>query len=202
MSPRRALFALAALAAVLPAVASAQAYPSRLVRIVIGVPPAGVQDLLARGVAERLSKAWGQPVIVENRPGATGSIAGNQVAKAEPDGYSILMSTANNMEAAPLLQKNLPFDPVKDFIPVVGLAQVRSVVSISNGIAASNVKELAALAHKQPGTFNYGSWGSAALPISMPPLSPRASMPSSRTSPTRAATNSCWRWLPTRCRWR
>lgn len=163
MSSRRALLALAALAAVLPAVlpavASAQAYPSRLVRIVIGVPPAGVQDLLARGVAERLSKAWGQPVIIENRPGATGSIAGNQVAKAEPDGYSILMSTANNMEAAPLLQKNLPFDPVKDFIPVVGLAQVRSVVSISNGIPASNVKELAALAHKQPGTLNYGSWG-------------------------------------------
>jgi tripartite-type tricarboxylate transporter receptor subunit TctC len=157
---RRALLALIALAPAMPAMAQEQkTYPDHLVRIVIGVPPGGVQDLLARSVAEQLTRLWRQTVIVENHPGATGIIAGALVAKAAPDGHTILLSTANNMESAPVLQKNLPFDPVKDFIPVVGLAQVKSVVAINSAVPANNVKELVALARAHPGGLNYGSWG-------------------------------------------
>ncbi len=159
MNYRRILLALIAAAPAMPVLAQQPSYPNRLVRIVIGVPPGGVQDLLGRSMAEQLTKLWGETVIVENRPGATGTIAANQVAKAEPNGYTILLSTANNMESAPLLQKNLPFDPIKDFIPVIGLAQVKSVVAINSSVPANNVKELVALARTKPGALNYGSWG-------------------------------------------
>jgi tripartite-type tricarboxylate transporter receptor subunit TctC len=98
-------------------------------------------------------------VVVENHAGATGIIAAGMVHQAPTDGYTVLMSTANNMESAPVLQKNLPFDPIKDFIPVVGLAQTRTMVVASNKVAANTVKELADLAHAKPGVLNFGSWG-------------------------------------------
>jgi tripartite-type tricarboxylate transporter receptor subunit TctC len=161
MNLRRALLAVAALAAVAPALAqqTPPAYPTRPVRVIIGVTPGGIQDLLARGVALELGKLWGQPVVVENHAGATGIIAATMVAKAPADGYTLLMSTANNMESAPVLQKNLPFDTIKDFIPVVGLAQTRTMIVGSNKLQANTVKELADLAHAKPGALNFGSWG-------------------------------------------
>ena len=143
------------------AVVSAQSFPAKPVRIIIGQPPGGLFDTLARGISQELAKLWGQAVIVENRPGATDAIATSAVAKAAPDGYTILLATSTNMNTAQFLRRNVPYDPVKDFIPVVGLAQTQQVLVVSNKVPAGNVKELVALARAKPGALNFGSWGVA-----------------------------------------
>ncbi len=158
----KVLLALWALSLGAPSLAQ-QAYPNKVVRIVIGVSPGGVQDLLARMVAKDLGQQWGQTVIVDNHAGANGIIAVSTVAKAAPDGYTLLMAPSSSMETAPVQQKNLPFDPVQDFKPVVGLATAQTVVVINGKIAANNVKEFAALAQSKPNSMTYGSWGIASV---------------------------------------
>jgi tripartite-type tricarboxylate transporter receptor subunit TctC len=152
--------ALAALAS-LPFTVSAQPYPSKPVKVLIGQPPGGVQDTLARAMAGELSKVWNQPVTLENRVGGTGVLAAVAAARAPADGYTIFFSTATNMNTAQFLQKDLPYHPEKDFIPVVGLAQAHSILIAGNHVGVNTAKELIDRAKANPGKLNYGSFGVA-----------------------------------------
>jgi tripartite-type tricarboxylate transporter receptor subunit TctC len=141
--------------------AQAQAYPVKPVRMIIGQPPGGIQDTLARGMAQELAKLWGQPVTLDTRVGGSGVVAGIVASKAAPDGYSIFFSTATNMNSAQFLQKDLPYDPVKDFVPVVGLGQSFSILTAANHLGVSTTKELIDRAKAHPGKLNYGTFGVA-----------------------------------------
>jgi len=135
----------------------AQPYPYKPVRIMVGFAPGGGVDVSARAVAQPLSQAFGQSVVVENRPGAAGNIAAGYVAKATPDGYTLLMS--NSTIASPTLFKSLPFDIRKDLDPVGLIAIGPSVLVVHPSVPARNVKELIALAKSQPKKLIYGSGG-------------------------------------------
>jgi tripartite-type tricarboxylate transporter receptor subunit TctC len=136
----------------------AEAFPGRAVRMVVGFPPGGSSDVSARLVAERMSEEWKQPVIVENKPGAGGTIAAALVAKATPDGHTLLISsTAFVIGAA--LQPNLPYDPLKDFVGVTQLGYSTSALVVAPSLGVKSVKELIALAQARPGQVLFSSSG-------------------------------------------
>src|SRR5688572_15071345 len=137
--------------------ASAQ-YPNRPIKMIVPFPPAGATDIVGRIVAARLQERLGQPVVVENRPGAGGSLGSDLAAKAAPDGYTILMATSSTHSIGPVLQK-LPYDPIKDFAPITHVANVPNVLVASPKLAVKDLKELVALARSQPGKLNYASAG-------------------------------------------
>ena len=134
-------------------------YPTRAVRLVVPFTPGGSTDILARAIAVELAKAWGQPVVVDNVPGAGGAIGAERVAKAAPDGYTLLMGHIGTLAVNPSLYPKLPYDPVKDFAPVAFVARVPNVLVVHNSVAARNVAELVTLAKAKPGQLNYGSGG-------------------------------------------
>ena len=145
--------------AVHAASATAQTYPNRTIRMVVGFTPGGGTDIMARLIASTLPDVLGQPVVVENRPGAATNIANEMVARSAPDGYTLLVCTsvvAINMA----LYKKLPYDTVRDFAPVSLFAESPNVVVVSNKVAARTLQELVALARAQPGVLNYSSAGS------------------------------------------
>jgi len=144
---RLALFALLVVPA-LPAAAQA-AYPSKAVRFMVGYPPGGGTDLTARIVAERLQAALGQPIVVENKPGAGSNIAGEQVAKSAPDGYTLFVS-AGAMSTNPSLYKNMPFNPMTDFAPVVALSLMPNVIVVNAEMPVRSLQELIAYAKASP----------------------------------------------------
>ena len=154
-----AAFATGAAVAALPCFAqSGRAYPAKPVRLVVSFPAGGTPDMLARLIGPKMSESWGQPVVIENRPGAGGIIAASIVAKAAPDGYTLLMvSPAFAIAAA--LHPSLPYDSLKDFAGVteIGFSTTVAVASPASGI--KSVKELIALAQAQPGKMLYGSAG-------------------------------------------
>jgi tripartite-type tricarboxylate transporter receptor subunit TctC len=139
--------------------AIAQPYPDRPVRIVVGYPPGGGTDLAARLIQQPLSTRWNQPVVIDNRPGANAVIATEAVAKAKPDGYTLLMAYATEVSLNPLTMKKLPYDPVKDFAPVVQVASAPLVLAVNPALPAKDVKELVALAKAKPGTLSFSSSG-------------------------------------------
>ena len=154
MSRFLAALALAACAGA----AFAQSYPSRPVRLIVGFPPGGGVDINARMLAPRLSEYLGQQVVVENVPGAGTNIANERVARAAPDGYTLLINTAAvaiNMS----LYRNLPFDTLRDFAPVSVFSQSPNVLVVNAKLPAQNVKELVAMARSSPGKLNYSSAG-------------------------------------------
>ena len=138
-------------------------YPTKPIRLVVPFTPGGSTDILARAVAQELTKAWGQAVIVDNVPGAGGAIGAEKVAKAAPDGYTLLMghigTLAINPSLFPSLYPNLPYDAIKSFAPVAWVARVPNVLVVHPSVKATNVKELVALAKANPGRMNYGSGG-------------------------------------------
>ena len=135
-------------------------YPARPIRIVVPQTPGASTDMTARLIAQRLSPVLGQPVIVENRPGA-GSIVGTEiVAKATPDGHTLLV-VASSIVLNPILQKNLPFDPQRDLAPIAQLSSFPNLLVVHPAVPAKSVQELVALAKTKPGTLNYGSAGTA-----------------------------------------
>lgn len=138
---------------------AAPGFPLKPVRVVIPVPPGGVQDALTRGIAAELTKAWALAVFVENRPGASGVIAAEHIARSAPDGYAILQSDSITFMTNQFLRRNLPYDPVKDLAPVIGLVQTSDVLVARAQLPAKNVQELVALARARPGALNYGSFG-------------------------------------------
>ena len=161
MPARRTLLALALLSP-LASVAFAQNFPARPITIVIGSTAGSATDGLARAVAAEVGKETGQSVIVENRAGAFGSIAAQQVARAQPDGYTVFMTTNTTQSANPHLLKKLAYDPLKDFAPVALLAKGPLLLVVNPKLGVNSIAELVALAKRQPGKLNYGSGSSSA----------------------------------------
>ena len=139
--------------------AFAQAYPNKTVRMIVGFPPGGGTDVVARVIAQKLTEWWGQPVTVENRAGATGTIGADVVAKAAPDGYTLIMGHVNSHAIAPNLLAKMPYDAIKDFAAVAYVGYVPNVLALHPSINAKSVKELIALLKANPGKYNYASSG-------------------------------------------
>ena len=155
---RIAVVLLVALAA-LPTLASAQAWPSKPIRWVVPFAPGGTTDILARTVGEKLGAALGQPVIVENRPGAGGGVGADFVAKAPPDGYTLVGGTISTHAINASLYKSLPYDPVRDFVPITLIARLPNLLVINPSVPAKNVAELVALMKANPGKYSFASSG-------------------------------------------
>jgi tripartite-type tricarboxylate transporter receptor subunit TctC len=137
----------------------AQTYPVKPVRMVIGLPPGGGSDPLARAIAHRLTAMWGQPVVVDNRPGANTIIATEIVAKAPADGYTLLFGFDHSFTLNPHMYTKLPYDPIKDFAPITHVATFAIPLVSHPSLPATSVQELVALAKAQPGKISYGSIG-------------------------------------------
>jgi tripartite-type tricarboxylate transporter receptor subunit TctC len=143
--------------------AFAQSYPDRPVRILVGYPPGGGTDLVARLIAPSLSERWQQPVVVENRPGANAIIATEAVVKAKPDGYTLLMAYATELAVNPATFRKLPYDPVRDLAPIAQLGSAPLVIAIHPSVPAQNLRELIALAKAKPGELSYSSSGNGSV---------------------------------------
>ena len=159
-----ALISALIVAAAAPAVAQGQNYPSRLIKIIVPFPPGGNPDLAARLVANRMSIDFNQTVIIENKPGANGSIGANVVAKAEPDGYTLLVANLGILGVNPVVREHLPYDTSKDFVPVSRLAISPLLLIVNSSLEIKTVHDLIAAAKKDPGklTFATAGVGSAA----------------------------------------
>jgi tripartite-type tricarboxylate transporter receptor subunit TctC len=157
---RRTTFALPLLA--LPGLARAQgaAFPTRPVRIVVAFTAGGTTDIIARLVGAQLERRWGQPVVIDNRPGAGGNIGADHVAKSPPDGYTLLVGSVGPLAVNVSLYRNMPYDPRRDFAPVTLLAGVPNVLIVRPDFPARDVAELVAEAKKRPGQLSYASTGS------------------------------------------
>ena len=134
-------------------------YPSKPIRLVVPFPAGGTTDSLARAVAQKLSEAWGQQVIVDNRPGAGGNIGSDIVAKAAPDGYTLVMGTVGTHAINPSLYRKMPYDHVKDFAPVILVAGVPNVLVVNPSLPVHTVRELIDYAKANPGKLNFASSG-------------------------------------------
>jgi tripartite-type tricarboxylate transporter receptor subunit TctC len=157
--------ALAALwSLVLAGPALAQPWPAKPVRIVVAYPAGGGIDVMARQLAERLGAAWGQPVVVENKPGANTIVAADSVAKSAPDGYSVLMTTDATFSINPHLYARLPFDTERDFVPVTMLVLLQQLLVANPATPFNDLKGLIAAAKAKPGSINYASYGSGSQP--------------------------------------
>ncbi len=150
--------ALAGAMLALPLAAAAQAWPAKPVRLVVPFPPGGATDLLARQLAQRLGDTWGQPLLVENRGGASGAIATEHVARQPGDGYTLLFATASTHAINPAVSK-VPFHPIKDFTPVVNVAAAPLGLVVHPSLPARSVKELVALLRARPGQVDMASFG-------------------------------------------
>lgn len=150
---------LAVLLGLAPVDADAQTLPSGTVKLVVPVPAGGVTDTMARIVAQRLTEAWGQPVVVDNRPGGNYAVGALAVARAPADGLTLMVAPDSMVTANPHLFSRLPYDPVKDLTPISVLCRITPVLVINPSLAVNGVPELIALARSKPGTLNYGSYG-------------------------------------------
>ena len=144
--------------------AIAQPYPSKPVRIIVPYPPGGGVDGIARPIADQLSKRWGQAVVVDNRAGAATIIGAELVAKAAPDGYTLLLTSESTITSNPHMYAKLPYDPVKDLAPITQLISLPQMVVAHPSVPANSLQELVALAKAKPGSLNYGSYGSGSQP--------------------------------------
>jgi tripartite-type tricarboxylate transporter receptor subunit TctC len=161
--PRALFFLLLALAAALPAMTWA-AYPDRPIKLVVAFPPGGGSDLIARLIGKSLSQAVGQPVIVENMPGAWGSVAVNHVAKAPADGYTLMLGTTGTLPIPVAMQVKMPYDPLKDLSPVTQVAITPIVLVVNPSLPARTYKEFAELVKRSPpGSLFYGTWGAGSV---------------------------------------
>ena len=137
--------------------AEAQPYPTKTVRLVVPFPPGGSLDFAGRLIAQRLTEAWGQPVVVENKPGAGGNIGADLVAKAPPDGYTILLGALSTHAVNPSLYAKMPYDAVKDFAPITLIAVTPNVLVVNASSPVQNVKEFIAYTKANPGKLSFGS---------------------------------------------
>ena len=153
-------WALAVLLVTVAVGAWAQSYPTKPIRIVVPFPGGGATDLLARAAAQKLTEAWGQPVVVDNRPGAGGNIGTELVARAAPDGYTLEMGTVGTHAINASLYAKMPYDHVKDFAPVILVAGVPNVLVVNPALPVTSVQELISYAKANPGKLNFASSGS------------------------------------------
>ncbi|TXI85211.1 MAG: tripartite tricarboxylate transporter substrate binding protein [Cupriavidus sp.] len=154
-----ALASVATVAALAPPAARAESYPSKPIRVVVGFPSGGAPDILARIFSEKISPSWGQPVVVDNKPGAGGNIGAEAVAHAAPDGYTLALGTVGTHSINGALYSKMPYDMVKDFVPVILLASTPNVLVVHPSVPARNVQELIALAKSKPGGLTFGTPG-------------------------------------------
>ena len=155
---------LAAAALLCSASALSQTYPERPIRVIVPYPAGGGIDVMARVLGEELGKRWGHGFVVENKPGGSTIPAASEVARATPDGYTLLLTTDSTMSVNPYLFAKLPYDPVKDFAPITQLLFLNQLLLAHPSVPANNLKELVALAKEKPGTMNYASYGSGSQP--------------------------------------
>lgn len=160
----RACMTLVSLCGLLAAPLAAQcqgatSFPSRQIKIVVGFPPGGAPDILARQLGAKMQENWTQPVVTENRPGAGGNIGADAVAKSPPDGYTIAMATVGTHAINPSLYSKMPYDPVRDFAPVVLVASTPNLLVVNNNLPVRSVQDLIALARQKPGELTFGSPG-------------------------------------------
>jgi tripartite-type tricarboxylate transporter receptor subunit TctC len=141
-----------------------QGYPSRPIRLVVGFAPGGAADLVARSLQEPLQRSLGQPIVVDNRPGAGSSIAAEHVAKSAPDGYTLLIASPSSILVNPLLSPKNPFQPLKELAPVTKVSASPLVVAVNPALGVTTLGELIQLAKKNPGKLNYASSGNGSAP--------------------------------------
>jgi tripartite-type tricarboxylate transporter receptor subunit TctC len=142
----------------------AQPYPARSIRLVVGFAPGGAADLVARTLQEPLQRNLGQPIVVDNRPGAGSSIAAEHVAKSAADGYTLLIASPSSILVNPLLSPSNPFDPLKDLAPVSKVTSSPLVVAVNPALGVASLRELIGLAKKNPGKLNYATSGNGSAP--------------------------------------
>jgi tripartite-type tricarboxylate transporter receptor subunit TctC len=144
--------------------ALAQPYPSKPIRLVLGFAPGGAADFVSRAFQEPLGRALGQPIVVENRPGAGSSIAAEHVAKSAPDGYTVLIASPSSILVNPVISPKASFQPLKDLIPVSRVSSSPLILAVNPGVGVNSVQELIALAKKSPGKLNYATSGNGSAP--------------------------------------
>jgi tripartite-type tricarboxylate transporter receptor subunit TctC len=155
---------LASLLFLFAGAALGQAYPNKPIRIVVPYAAGGTSDILARQIGPKLTDAWGQPVIVENKPGANGNVGADFVAKSAPDGYTLLLTDLGGLVISASVYPKLPFNPSKDFTPVVMVSYSPHVLAVNPEVQAKNVKELVAMAKAYPGKLNFAISGIGGAP--------------------------------------
>lgn len=154
----------AALLAVFAGAAGAQTYPNKPIRIVVPYAAGGTSDILARQIGPKLTDAWGQPVVVENKPGANGNVGADFVAKSAPDGYTLLLTDLGGLVISASVYPKLPFNPAKDFSPVVMVSYSPHVLAVNPDVQVKDVKELVAMAKAHPGKLNFAISGIGGAP--------------------------------------
>lgn len=147
-----------------PAQAQGPAFPTRPIRMIVSAAAGGITDIMARLIQEPVGRGLGQPMIVENKVGAGGIIAVDYVAKSAPDGYTLVIVNVSNAAIAPWINKNLPYDPLKDFVGVAAVAEAPTIVAINDKVPVKTLKEFIEYAKKNPGKINYGSAGNGTGP--------------------------------------
>jgi tripartite-type tricarboxylate transporter receptor subunit TctC len=165
INPRRAAcacIAALALCATAPVLAQAERYPDKPIRIIVPFPAGGSVDAIARAVGQRMQENWGQPVVIETRPGASTLIGTTAAAKSAPDGYTLIVSVSNHT-TNPAMREKMPYDTLKDFTGVSLMARAPIVIYANPQFAANDVKGMVALAKAKPGTLNYGSAGTGSM---------------------------------------
>ena len=168
---------LAGVAAALAPSAFAQAWPSRPVRLIVPFPPGSSPDVIARVVAEPLAQALGQPVVIDNKPGAGGEIGTALAARAEPDGYTFLFTIQGPLVTAPLLSKSLGYDPLKDLVPVTLVATSPNVLVVDPKLGVDTLADFVRVAKQKKGQLNYGSVGNgSAAHLAMESFKARAGL--------------------------
>lgn len=160
MKPK--VFAAMLLAAVTGA-SFAQQYPSKPIRMIVPFAPGGPNDIIGRTVGQKLTETWSQPIVVENRGGAGGTIGVDAGAKSPADGYTLIMGGSSNLAVAPSLYAKLPYDPLRDLAPISNVAFVPYVVTVNPRVPAKNMRELVAIAKSKPGFLSYGSSGAGSM---------------------------------------
>jgi tripartite-type tricarboxylate transporter receptor subunit TctC len=159
MKAFQVLLSVIALPLLLGAAAAQPAFPDRTVHILVGYVPGGPNDILARGIGDKLSQLWGKSVVIDNVPGASGNIAGDRVAKAAPDGYTLLLANMAQIVVNPSLFERMNYDPLKELAPVTEVAFTPNVLTVPNELPARNVQELVAFVRATPGRYTFGSAG-------------------------------------------
>ena len=153
------LAALTALCAVSASPTQAQDYPTRPIRVLIAFPPGGPTDFVCRLIADKMSTLLGQRVYIENKPGANGTVGADNIAKADPDGYSLFLTTAGAVTISPHIIANIPYDSLRDFAPIAEVVTNTTVLVVSPKMAIKTAKELVALAEQKPGAISFASTG-------------------------------------------